>query len=101
MATSYREVVDGLKRLKALGKTKADAEAFVAENGWTLGELRKAKDSGSKLTDYTAPILQGVSLGFGDEISAGLRTGFGYLGDYDDALADERAVLKRAKPNRS
>lgn len=33
-----------------------------------------------------------LTLGFADEIAAGLSTGFGTLGDYDEALAEQRAV---------
>lgn len=33
-----------------------------------------------------------LSLGFADEISAGLGTGFGYLGDYDQELARQRGI---------
>jgi hypothetical protein len=33
---------------------------------------------------------QGLALGFGDEIEAGLRTGFGFLGDYDETVGDIR-----------
>lgn len=33
---------------------------------------------------------QGATFGFSDEIAAGLGTGFGHLGDYDDALKAER-----------
>ena len=38
--------------------------------------------------------LQGLTLGFGDEAEAGLRTGFGLLGDYDATVADIRSNIK-------
>lgn len=37
---------------------------------------------------------QGMTMATSDEIAAGLQTGFGYLGDYDKALAAERARMK-------
>lgn len=38
-------------------------------------------------------LSQGVTLGLGDEIAAGLRTGAGMWGDYGEALDQERANL--------
>lgn len=38
-------------------------------------------------------LSQGVTLGFGDEIAAGLQTGGGLWGDYGGALSQERANL--------
>jgi hypothetical protein len=40
------------------------------------------------------------SLGFADEIAAGLGTGFGYLGDYDKELARQRGIDKSDEENR-
>ena len=42
---------------------------------------------------------QGVTLGFGDEIRAGAKTGFGFLGDYGAALDRERGDLRAAQYN--
>jgi hypothetical protein len=41
-----------------------------------------------------------LSLGFADEISAGLNTGFGYLGDYSKELANQRGIDKADESNR-
>jgi hypothetical protein len=87
-----------IRQMAAQGGTRADAEQYAKANGWTLDEL-KAASVGSGLTDVTAPVLQGVSFGFGDEIGAGLRSGFGMLGSYDEKLAEERALVKRAESN--
>ena len=38
-------------------------------------------------------LAQGMTFGLSDEIAAGLQTGGGFLGDYDKALADERARM--------
>lgn len=97
MAEPYKKVVAGLRQMLAKGeKSQAAAEQYANANGWTMAEL-KAASAGDGLTDVTAPVLQGVSMGFGDEISAGLRSGFGMLGDYDEKLAQERALVKRAE----
>jgi hypothetical protein len=39
-------------------------------------------------------LSQGMTFGLGDELAAGLRTGFGTLGNYGQALDQERANLK-------
>lgn len=41
-----------------------------------------------------------LSLGFADEIAAGLGTGFGYLGDYDQELARQRGTDAEDAENR-
>lgn len=41
-----------------------------------------------------------LSLGFADEIAAGLGTGFGYLGDYDQELARQRGIDQADSDNR-
>ncbi|MBA8822619.1 hypothetical protein BRY73_24600 [Ochrobactrum sp. P6BS-III] len=41
-----------------------------------------------------------LSLGFADEIAAGLGTGFGYLGDYDQELARQRGIDQSDNENR-
>lgn len=41
-----------------------------------------------------------LSLGFADEIAAGLGTGFGYLGDYDQELARQRGIDQADNENR-
>lgn len=42
----------------------------------------------------TDGIAQGMTFGASDEIAAGLSTGFGMLGDYDEALTAERDRMK-------
>lgn len=41
-----------------------------------------------------------MSFGFADEIAAGLGTGFGYLGDYDQELARQRGIDEADSENR-
>ena len=50
---------------------------------------------GEKIGAITDGIAQGLTLGFSDEIAAGLQTGFGKLGDYDEALLEERARMQQ------
>lgn len=46
---------------------------------------------GEKIKGVPRALLgQGLALGFGDEIEAGLRTGFGLLGDYDKTVGGIR-----------
>lgn len=46
-----------------------------------------------KLGGGTRAFAQGLSFGFGDEIEAGLKTGFGIFGDYDKSVKDIRTNL--------
>lgn len=45
---------------------------------------------GEKLSGTARGVGQGLTLGFGDEIEAGLKTGFGLLGNYDEKVGDIR-----------
>lgn len=55
---------------------------------------RKDDDDGYLANLARTALGQGVLLGFGDEVEAGLRTGFGLLGDYDKTVSDVRGQLK-------
>lgn len=57
-------------------------------------ESKNKKKTDSYLTNLYRTARQGVMLGFGDEFEAGLRTGFGLLGDYDKTVEDVRRNLK-------
>jgi hypothetical protein len=60
---------------------------------------RKPESSGLGAAVRTAG--QGLTFGFGDEIEAGLRTGFGLMGDYDEAVKDVRDdidIFRRNNP---
>lgn len=48
----------------------------------------------SKLPGYTRAAAQGATLGWGDEAEAGLRTGFGWLGDYEKTRDQIRKDMK-------
>jgi hypothetical protein len=51
----------------------------------------------SKGASFGRGALDMVSMGFADEIGAGLETGFGYLGDYGKELADNRKWFDDAR----
>lgn len=46
-----------------------------------------------KLSGGTRAFAQGLTFGFGDEIEAGLKTGFGVFGDYDKSVKNIRDDL--------
>lgn len=55
-------------------------------NNWLL---QTADDAARRFAD-------GASMGYADKLSAGMGTGFGYLGDYDKALKEERQLTEDA-----
>lgn len=55
---------------------------------------RKKDDDGYVANLARTALGQGALLGFGDEVEAGLRTGFGLLGDYDETVKDVRGQVK-------
>lgn len=55
---------------------------------------RQEEDDGYLANLARMAVGQGAALGFGDEIEAGLRTGFGLLGDYDETVKDVRDQIK-------
>lgn len=58
-------------------------------------EMSSAESLLDKGIDRARSLLgQGTFLGFGDEIEAGARTGFGLLGDYDQTVSDIRSDIK-------
>ena len=51
---------------------------------------KETSSLGEKVGGTVRGFGQGLTLGFGDEIEAGLRTGFGLLGDYGKTVGDIR-----------
>ena len=51
---------------------------------------KETSSIGEKIGGSVRGFGQGLTLGFGDEIEAGLRTGFGLLGDYGKTVGDIR-----------
>ena len=76
---------------------KQDLVNRIAREG-TSSEPREMSTAESLLDkgiDRARSLIgQGTFLGFGDEIEAGARTGFGLLGDYDETVADIRKDIK-------
>ncbi len=96
-------------KVKGVGKVKVQ-ENFLdlpkSEQQKILKKLKLKKQleteevNVASVGDYARSFGQGLSLGFGDEIAAGLRTGFGYLDDYDKTVADIRiAITAFRRPN--
>jgi len=54
---------------------------------------RQSSTTGEKISGTARGVGQGLTLGFGDEIEAGVRTGFGLLGNYDDKVSDIRGQI--------
>ena len=88
------EVDDSFKDL-----TKRQQQEFVNK----IARERQSVESKNKRKDgedgYFANLArtgigQGLLLGFGDEIEAGLRTGFGLLGDYDKTVGTVRENVR-------
>jgi hypothetical protein len=100
----YPDVIAKMQELKAAGAPVEQARVAAESMGWSLEELRAAKASkgGGGMSNIIAPALQGATLGFGDELTAGLRRVAGAAGvperfggatDFNQALDEERAIL--------
>lgn len=72
---------------RLINRVAADRKAVEAKN-------KKNSDDGYFTNLARTALGQGALLGFGDEIEAGLRTGFGLLGDYDKTVGDVRSNVK-------
>ena len=68
----------------------------IAEERATLENKKKRKeeDDGFLANLARTAVGQGALLGFGDEVEAGLRTGFGLLGDYSGTRDEIRGQVK-------
>lgn len=98
MAESYTSVMGRLKKLASEGGSREDAVKLAEASGWKWDELKAAK-SAKPGESYVAPLVQGVTFGFGDEIAAGISSISGGA-SYDEELARNRAILKRASTDR-
>ena len=72
---------------RLINRVAADRKAVESKN-------KKNSDDGYFTNLARTALGQGALLGFGDEIEAGLRTGFGLLGDYDKTVGDVRSNVK-------
>lgn len=69
--------------------------------GTTADNIRR---SNTEVNSAVEGLSQGFTGGFSDELIAGLKTGFGFLGDYGKAVEAERARMaynKETSPNAS
>ena len=91
--------VDGIGTIELedsfLKLSKKDQQNFINKIVFDRKNPKKEELSlGDSLAGGARAVGQGLSLGFGDEIEAGLRTGFGLLGDYDKTVKDVRGNIK-------
>ena len=91
--------VDGIGTIELedsfLKLSKKDQQSFINKIVSNRKNPKKEELSlGDSLAGGARAVGQGLSLGFGDELEAGLRTGFGFLGDYDKTVKDVRGNIK-------
>ena len=91
--------VDGIGTIELedsfLKLSKKDQQSFINKIVSNRNNPKKEELSlGDSLAGGARAVGQGLSLGFGDELEAGLRTGFGFLGDYDKTVKDVRGNIK-------
>jgi peptidoglycan hydrolase-like protein with peptidoglycan-binding domain len=80
-----------------IAKALAQPQTFDDALGQMSGLSRiKPQDKG-QVEAVRQGLRQGLTFGFGDEISAGIKTGFGYLGDYGKQLNAERGELAASR----
>ena len=83
---SFKDLTREQKQ-RLVNRVAADRKAVESKN-------KKNSDDGYFTNLARTALGQGALLGFGDEIEAGLRTGFGLLGDYDKTVGDVRSNVK-------
>jgi len=91
--------VDGIGTIQLddsfLQLSKEEQQNFINKIASDRKAIKKEELSlGDSLAGGARALGQGVTLGFGDEIEAGLRTGFGLLGDYDKTVKNVRGNIK-------
>lgn len=88
--------MDEEELLQALQASPAPKVAPSVRSGFADREPRKqaglvkSGGFGTALKNVGRSVAQGATFGFADEIEAGVRTGFGQLGDYQGTVADVR-----------
>lgn len=91
--------------------TGPDGKKYRVEGENAEGALAAVQSMGGPTDDgrggfigNTQAIARGAvdaaTFGFGDEIAAGLKTGFGFLGDYGAEVEKNRALMKADEVNR-
>lgn len=87
MATYEIKVPDGRTI-----KVRADSPDQALEGAEEWASANPAREKRNMLESAIDGVASGLTLGFDDEIAAGLQTGFGYLGDYDEKVAEFRTA---------
>lgn len=77
------------------GKVYEAEAASPAEAAAAIKKMTSAKPS--VLESIGTGAVSGLSLGFDDELAAGLKTGFGFAGDYQKELAWQREQQRKAR----
>jgi hypothetical protein len=72
------------------GSTKEQALAQVKKKL----NVKEEATLGHKIGAMTDAAAQAITFNASDELAAGLKTGFGFLGDYDKAKAAEQARME-------
>lgn len=84
-----------------LSLSPEDQEKTVDEIAMSLGKASAQPSQeatiGNKIGAAIDGVAQGLTFNYSDEIAAGLATGFGLLGDYDQAVQAERARMAENK----
>ena len=71
----------------------APAGEFGGEPDDAAEEARIAANDPGHIKGIGSKLLQGATFGLGDEALAGIKTGFGFLGDYGKQVDREREIL--------
>ena len=83
------EVSDEFKNLSKADQQKVLQNIVSMETvSGQQANNRKPEEIGNIKGLTRAALGQGLLFGFGDELEAGVRTGFGLLGDYGDKVKD-------------
>lgn len=89
---------------KLTGRSKELEEGITEARNQQRAQMRKDEYNNMSalakpfqaFDDTMRTVADGATFGFGDKIAAGLNTGFGYLGDYDQELEQQRDYTQQA-----
>ena len=94
---NFRQMSEAQRQEYIFEMLKNEQRANIASE--TSKRINAAKESGPTAGEYAkgvtrAALGQGLLFGFGDELEAGLRSGFGLLGDYGQTVGNIRDDIK-------
>lgn len=114
---AYDDVAQKVGAMLDAGLPDESIATEVVNSGWTVDEFKRAGKEAPGLGSFDRSLQQGITLGWGDEISAGTRAGARYLtnaigltepqpgeptdlaGLYNERIADIRATGARDASN--